>query len=59
MTTNAIKLGLSRYEIKSTYDNCVVVITAKNPEQAWSKFVTQKFGSLKPHRKEWAISKKD
>ena len=51
-------LGLHRYGIKSKHDDTEIVITAKTPDQAWIKFVAQRFGALKPDRKDWTITAK-
>ncbi len=51
-------LGLHRFGIKSKHDDTEVVITAKTADQAWAKFVAQRFGALKPSRKDWTIRKK-
>jgi hypothetical protein len=54
----ASNLGFCRYGIKSKHDGAEVDISAKNPDQAWRKFATQRSGVLKPARKDWTIARK-
>lgn len=48
-------LGLIGFILKSKHDGTEFVIHAKNENQAWNKFCTQKFGALKPSRDDWEI----
>lgn len=48
--------GLRRFRLAPATPICEpVMIVASSAESAWSKFVTQRFGALKPARSEWVI----
>lgn len=53
---SALPKGLRRFQLAPAMPICEpVTIVASNAELAWSKFVTQRFGALKPARSEWVI----
>ena len=45
-----IRTALIERDISPTW-----IIVAKTPESAWSKFVTQRFGTLKPNPVDYAV----
>lgn len=53
---SALPAGLRRFQLTPATPICApVTIVAASPDSAWSKFVTQRFGVLKPSRAEWVI----
>jgi hypothetical protein len=51
-------LGLKLFEIKTNWPIIDVDgyrYWAKSADSAWTKFVRQRFGALKPDRREWSI----
>lgn len=51
-----IPKGLRRFQLTPATPICApVTIVAASADSAWSKFVTQRFGVLKPSRAEWVI----
>ena len=53
------RLSLKLYEIKINWpigdDIGSYRFSAKDEDQAWAKFCSQRFGALKPDRREWSI----
>lgn len=57
-TPTPLPKGLHRFELVPSTPICAPVsIVASTEESAWSKFVAQRFGALKPARSEWVIGK--
>lgn len=57
IATLPLPQGLKRYQLTSKCAQCPpVAIVAKSEESAWSKFVVQRFGALKPARVDWDIA---
>lgn len=51
--------GLQRYVIKTNWPTVNVrhhEFVASSADKAWQKFVRQRFGALKPDRREWSIN---
>ncbi len=51
-------MNLNQYVLTCITEGVVtdpVAIKASSKDSAWGKFITQRFGALKPSRKDWKI----
>lgn len=56
VTPASLPYGLTRYEITRKADGQTFSIVAHSVGMAWRKFLTQRFGLLKPNKADYRIS---